>query len=95
MVLTSSRDGRTLAGVDSQGNVTLFEFATLRPMYRICFGTNILPKCLAFTANSLRFLEIRGDRVRVWEPTVLLRLGSREDENNDARAVSNVRLGIE
>lgn len=73
MGLASSHDGRTLAGVDSYENVTLFEFETLRVLCWICFETRMLPRCLAFTANSLRFVEVRGDQFRVWEPTVLLR----------------------
>ena len=72
MELASSRDGRTLVGMDSWGNVTLFEFETLRKLYRICFETQMIAKCLAFTANSLRFVEIREGQCRVWEPSVLL-----------------------
>ncbi|KAK3306822.1 uncharacterized protein B0T15DRAFT_528350 [Chaetomium strumarium] len=89
MVLAASRDGRTLAGADSMGNFTLFEFETLRPLYRVRFDTQILPTALCFTADSLRFIEIRGRQCRVWEPTVLLRTDMQDDEtSSDTVSVS-------
>ncbi|KAK6829587.1 hypothetical protein PG987_010171 [Apiospora arundinis] len=88
MLLASSHDGRTLAGVDSSGNVTLFEFDTLRPLYRVRFGTQILPKGFTFTADNLRFIEIRGDQCRIWEPTVLHRTDTQDEENSDTVSVS-------
>lgn len=87
-LVSSSPDGRTLAGVDSRGNLTLFEFESLRALYRIRLDTPILPKGLIFTSDSLRFIEIRGQQCRVWEPTVLLRTDSKEDENSDTVSVT-------
>ncbi|KXX77173.1 Vegetative incompatibility protein HET-E-1 [Madurella mycetomatis] len=83
MLLAASNDGRTLAGVDSSGNFTLFEFETLRTLYHVRFDTHILPKGLAFTSDSRRFIEIWGDQCRVWEPTVLLRSDMSEDGSSD------------
>jgi len=88
LVLAASHDGRTLAGADSVGNFTLFEFATLRPLYRVRFDTPILPKALSFTSDSLRFIEIRSNQCRVWEPTVLLRTDTPDDDNSDTVSVS-------
>lgn len=88
MLLASSQDGRTLAGCDSKGNLTLFEFETLRLLYRVRFDTSIIPKGLAFTADNHRFIEIRGDQCRVWEPTVLLRQDIAEDELSDTVSVA-------
>lgn len=87
-LVSSSPDGRTLAGVDSRGNLTLFEFESLRALYRIRLDTPILPKGLAFTADNLRFIEIRGQQCRVWEPTVLLRTDFKDDENSDTVSVT-------
>ncbi|KAJ4300151.1 hypothetical protein N0V88_002820 [Collariella sp. IMI 366227] len=39
LVMAASPDGRTLAGANSAGNFTLFEFETLRPLYRVRFDT--------------------------------------------------------
>lgn len=88
VMVSSSPDGRTLAGVDSHGNLTLFEFATLRALYRIQFDTQIVPKSIAFTWDSLRIIEVRGDQCRIWEPSVLLRTDTAEDENSDTISVS-------
>ncbi|KAK7709955.1 hypothetical protein SLS64_006200 [Diaporthe eres] len=88
VMVSSSPDGRTLAGVDSHGNLTLFEFSTLRALYRIQFDTPIVPKSIAFTSDSLRIIEVRGDQCRIWEPSVLLRADTAEDENSDTISVS-------
>lgn len=87
-LIASSPDGRTLAGVDSHGNLTLFEFDTLRALCRIKLDDPIVPKALAFTADSLRLIEIRGQQCRVWEPTVLLRADTKDDENSDTVSLS-------
>ncbi|CAN8103509.1 unnamed protein product [Discula destructiva] len=87
-LVSSSPDGRTLAGVDSHGNLTLFEFETLRPLYRIKLDDPIVPKSLTFTADSLRLIEIRGQQCRAWEPTVLLRTDDKGDENSDTVSIS-------
>lgn len=88
VMVSSSPDGRTLAGVDSHGNLTLFEFLTLVALYRIQFDTQIVPKSIAFTSDSLRIIEVRGDQCRIWVPSVLLRADTLEDENSDTICVS-------
>ncbi|KUI54142.1 Vegetative incompatibility protein HET-E-1 [Cytospora mali] len=86
--VASSPDGRTLAGADSHGNLTLFEFQTLRPVYRIQFDTKIFPKDLAFTSDSRRIIEIRGNQCRIWEPSVLFHTDAPDDDNGDTASVS-------
>jgi WD40 repeat protein len=88
MILAASPDGRTLAGADSRGNLTLFDFETLNCLYRVQFDSAIIPKGLVFTAGGRRFVEIRGDQCRVWEPTVLLRPGEVDDDNSDTVSIS-------
>ncbi|KAK3935808.1 hypothetical protein QBC46DRAFT_322718 [Diplogelasinospora grovesii] len=90
IAIASSFDGRTLASVDSAGNLTFFEFETLRVLYRVQFDTMLPVKALAFTSNNLRFVEISGEQCRVWEPTVLLRTDHDvpDDEDNDTLTVS-------
>jgi WD40 repeat protein len=88
MVLTASPDGRTLAGADSQGNIVLFDFETLRFLCRVQFDNSaIIAKSLAFTADNLRLIEVRGNQCRVWEPPVLLRQDA-EDDNSDTVSLS-------
>jgi len=88
VALSSSPDGRTLAAVDSYGNLTLFDFETLKALYRVQFDTPIPLKGLVFTADSHRFIEIRGPQCRVWQPAVLLRTDLRDEENSDTVSVS-------
>jgi WD40 repeat protein len=88
MLLASTPDGRTLAGADSRGNLTLFDFETLSPLYRVQFDTAIIPKGLAFASDNRRFIEIRGEQCRVWEPTVLLRQDEPDEENSDTVSLS-------
>ncbi|EFW99551.1 GPI inositol-deacylase [Grosmannia clavigera kw1407] len=94
MALASSPDGRTLAGVDSEGNFTLFELETLQVLYRVRFTTQMLPKCMTFSADSERFIEISGNQCRVWEPIVLLRPDASEI-NSDTLSVSSGPQEIE
>ncbi|KAK3176965.1 hypothetical protein OEA41_008291 [Lepraria neglecta] len=70
--LACSPDGRTLATGDSIGNIQLFEFETLRLMYRIRADEYQI-KGLAFSHDGLRFCDVRGPQCNVWEPSVLVR----------------------
>lgn len=68
--LASSPDGRTLATGDGNGMIQLFNFETLRLLYRVSmYDHNI--RNLAFTSDSLRFFDIRSNHCNIWEPTVL------------------------
>ncbi|KAL8369612.1 hypothetical protein RB595_000104 [Gaeumannomyces hyphopodioides] len=87
MVLAGSPDGRTLAGADSDGNLTLFDFKTLRPLYRIQLDTKLSPKALVFSADSRRLLELRGNQCRLWEPTVLMRQDEPDAEHSDSMSI--------
>ncbi|KAK4032547.1 hypothetical protein C8A01DRAFT_50681 [Parachaetomium inaequale] len=71
LVLASSHNGRTLAGVDQMGNLTLFEFKTLRLLYRVRLEASTLPWGLTFTGDDLRVIETCRGQSRVWEPPVL------------------------
>ena len=86
--LACSPDGRTLASGNSSGTIQLFDFETLKVLYRIHSGEYSI-KQLAFSEDSLRLLGIRGSQCRVWEPTVLVRQDV-EDENSDTVSVSTV-----
>lgn len=70
--LACSPDGRTLATGDSIGNIQLFEFETLRLMYRIRADEHQI-KGIAFSSDGLRFCDVRGPQCNIWEPSVLVR----------------------
>ncbi|KAI9659640.1 MAG: hypothetical protein M1831_003721 [Alyxoria varia] len=84
--LACSHDGRTLACADSSGTIQLFEFDTLRLLYRIHSGEHGC-QGLAFSGDNNRLLDISGSQCRVWDPTVLLRQDDEED-NSDTMSIS-------
>lgn len=86
--LSCAPDGRTLATADSGGTIQLFDFETLKVIYHIRFdGDPIGPRALAFTPDSRRLIDIRGNQCRIWDPVVLLRQDA-DDENSDTVSVS-------
>ena len=84
--LACSPDGRTLASGDSSGTIQLFDFETLRLLYRINSDEYCIRE-LAFTGDSHHLLDIRGSECRVWDPMVLVRQDG-DDENSDTVSVS-------
>ena len=84
--LACSLDGRTLASGDSSGTIQLFEFESLRLLYRINSDEYCI-KQLAFSGDSHRLLDIRGSECRVWDPMVLVREDGDED-NSDTTSIS-------
>ena len=84
--LACSPDGRTLASGDSSGTIQLFDFESLRVLYRIKSDEYCI-KELAFTGDSHRLLDIRGSECRVWDPTVLVRQDG-DEENSDTMSIS-------
>ena len=84
--LASSPDGRTLACGNSSGTIQLYDFDTLKLLYRINSEEYGI-KQLAFSGDSHRLLDIRGSQCRVWDPTVLVRQDV-DDENSDTISVS-------
>ena len=84
--LACSPDGRTLASGDSSGTIQLFEFESLKLLYRIRSDEYCIRE-LAFTGDSHRLLDIRGSECRVWDPMVLVRQDG-DEENSDTISVS-------
>ncbi len=75
--LACSPNGRTLVTGSSFGTLQVFDFdgaagEILTPIYRIEAHEEGI-KSLAFSNDSLRFIDIRGSQCRVWEPEVLVR----------------------
>lgn len=70
--LAASPDGCMLAGGAGSGIIQIYEFDTLRLLYRVK-SSDFRIKQLAFSRDSLHFADIRGSQCNVWEPAVLLR----------------------
>lgn len=84
--LACSPDGLLLACGNSAGTIQLFEFDTLKLLYRIQ-SEEVGIKSLSFSADSHRLVDIRGPRCRVWDPPILMRQDADED-NSDTLSVS-------
>ena len=69
--LAASPDGRLLAGSTGSGTINIYEFDTLRLLYRV-ESSNIYIKQLAFSKDGQRFLDIRASQCNVWEPAALI-----------------------
>ena len=81
--LAASPDGRLLAGGAGSGIIQVYEFDTLRLLYRVK-SSNFHIKQLAFSADGLHFADIRGSQCNVWEPTVLLHDLVGDDSSEDS-----------
>lgn len=78
-VVASSPDGCTLVTGNSAGMVQLFEFETLQLLYRVnSFDYGV--RNLAFSKDSLRFLDVRGKQCNIWEPSILFGLNQQEED---------------
>ncbi|KAK5125705.1 hypothetical protein LTR85_011979 [Meristemomyces frigidus] len=84
--LASSNDGLTLACGDSGGIIQLFEFETLKLLYRIQADQTTV-KQLAFSSDDQRLLGVQSRHCYVWDPPVLVRQEP-DEENSDTISVS-------
>jgi WD40 repeat protein len=80
--LAASPDGRLLAGGAGGGTIQIYEFDTLRMLYRLK-SSNSYIKQLAFSRDNLQLFDIRGSHCNVWEPAVLLRDSLGDDSSKD------------
>ena len=87
-ILACSEDGLTLASGDPSGTVKLFEFESLKLLYKINSAEYGI-QGLAFSGDSQHLLDIRGSQCRVWDPTVLIRQ-EMDEEVSDTVSVSTV-----
>lgn len=70
--LAANPNGRLLAAGNGRGEMMVYEFETLKLLYRVRTTTcNI--KQLTFSADSLRFLDCRNSQCNICEPVALLR----------------------
>ena len=86
-ILGGSSDGRTLATADASGIIQIYDFESLRLLYRINSEEYGI-KQMAFSRDGQRILAIRSNHCKIWDPTVLLRQDA-DDESSDAISVSS------
>ncbi|MDI1493191.1 MAG: hypothetical protein OHK93_004979 [Ramalina farinacea] len=80
--LAASPNGRLLAGASGAGAIQIFEYDSLRLLYRIQ-SANFFVKQLAFSDDSLRLADIRGSHCNVWEPAGLLGQSTNDDTSSE------------
>ncbi|KAJ0121991.1 hypothetical protein J7T55_002502 [Diaporthe amygdali] len=85
--MASSPDGRTLAAGDTEGGIWLFAFDTLQLLYRIN-SLDEVASSIMFASNSLRLYDVRGRSCNVWEPSVLVRKSSMDDNSSEPEEFS-------
>ena len=71
-IIQGSRDGTILVSDDGTGSMTIYEFETLKALYRID-GDEVGIRGFAFSNDGLRIFDVRGDQCNIWEPPVLVR----------------------
>ncbi|KAJ2994689.1 hypothetical protein NUW58_g1486 [Xylaria curta] len=83
--LAASPDGRLLAGGAGSGVIHIYEFETLKLLYRVK-ASELFIKQLEFSRDGLQLLDIRGPQCNVWEPAVLLGDYSGDDSSEGTTA---------
>ena len=82
-IMQGSRDGTILVSDDGIGRITIYEFETLKALYRID-GDQVGIRGFAFSADGLRIFDVRGDQCNIWEPPALVRRNEMNDESSIA-----------
>ncbi|KAL8408691.1 hypothetical protein RB594_007225 [Gaeumannomyces avenae] len=85
--LAPSPDDRLLAAGGAGGVVHVYEFDTLRPLYRVR-SSNSFIKQLSFARDSLQLANIGGSQCTIWEPEALLRDLPADDSSGQRTATS-------
>jgi WD40 repeat protein len=86
--LAASPDGRLLAGGAGFGTIHIYEFDTLKLLYRVQ-SSSVYIKQLAFSKDGLHFLDIRASQCNVWGPAALVR-GLVNDASSESMSTSLV-----
>jgi WD40 repeat protein len=91
--LAASPDGRHLAGGAGFGTIQIYEFDTLKLLYRVK-SSDFWIKQLTFSGDGLRFADIRGSQCNIWEPVILLRdmAGDNSSESSNNSVFEAVAL---
>ncbi|KAI0196396.1 WD40 repeat-like protein [Astrocystis sublimbata] len=79
-----SPNGRTFAGGNGSGAITIYDFETLQSLHQIQFKGDPV-SALAFTGNGLKIVDAHGTQANVWEPSVL----ASQDTNSHVSEPSN------
>lgn len=76
--LAASPDGRLLAGAGKEGTISIFEFDTLKLLYKVR-SSDIYIKSLAFSCDGANLADLRGTQCNIRTPPILLTGTSLDD----------------
>ncbi|RKK89759.1 hypothetical protein BFJ68_g16634 [Fusarium oxysporum] len=93
-IVACSPDGLTLVTGNSHGMVQLMEFDTLQLLYRVNAADYGI-RDLSFSADNLRFLDVRGTQCNVWEPAVLSGMAKRDEASTEPAEWQPIIKGID
>jgi WD40 repeat protein len=89
--LACSPSGLTLATGDAFGTIQIWDFGSLELLYTLAAYDDPI-HALAFSTDNLRFLDIRGSKCNVWEPSVLVR--SMDDDDDQSMSGTAISEGL-
>ena len=90
--LAVTPDGQTLGTGNTGGTVRLWEFETLSLLGVIRSGLEEV-RSLAFTGDGVRLVDRRDTRIKVWEPSALVRRSVEEDASlSDATTLAPLEI---
>ncbi len=75
-----SPDGRTLATVDKQGVLQIWDFESLRLLYHVLCPTASF-RILDFVSDGSSVVEVTGSGMRIWSPATLVRKDIEEGQS--------------
>jgi hypothetical protein len=78
--LAASPNGQLLAAGGACGVINVYEFDTLKMLYRVK-STNSFIKQLSFSKNGRLLADIRGPQCTIWEPETLLQDAPGDDSS--------------
>lgn len=93
--LAASPSGQFLGTGNTGGTLRIWTFETLELLYVIKSGFEEV-RGLAFTGDGMRLIDRRDSRVKVWEPSALVRQSSGEEDSaslSDATALTAPEVG--
>ncbi|KAG8525535.1 uncharacterized protein KY384_009179 [Bacidia gigantensis] len=79
--VAASSDGRLFVTSNSDGTVRVWDFAYFTVIYQLSSAD--LVTGLAFSPDCMRFYDLRGSSVNVWEPNSLVRFSETEETISD------------
>jgi WD40 repeat protein len=92
VAMASTVDGQTLATADSLGDIDLWDFVTLKKLYRINYKSSVV-RDLVFSMDGLRLADTRETHSVVWEPAALIRTNEESDNVSvGASSTENQRM---